>query len=108
VVKDSVLYAVSPHMHYRGKSMRFTAIFPDGKEEILLSVPRYDLDWQRTYLFAEPKIVPAGTRIKVDGVFDNSSANPDNPDASKRVRFGDQSWDEMFIGYLVYANAPKK
>ncbi|MBA3698960.1 MAG: redoxin domain-containing protein [Planctomycetes bacterium] len=108
LVKDSVLFAVSPHMHYRGKSMRFTAIFPDGKEEILLSVPRYDLDWQRTYLFAEPKTVPAGTRIRVDGAFDNSPSNPDNPDPNKRVRFGDQSWDEMFIGYLVYADAPTK
>lgn len=108
IVKDSVIYAVSPHMHYRGKSMRFTALYPDGKEEILLSVPRYDLDWQRTYLLAEPKTVPAGTRIRVDGVFDNSAMNPDNPDPSKRVRFGDQSWDEMFIGYFVYADAPTK
>ena len=108
VVKDSVIYALSPHMHYRGKSMRMTAVYPDGKEEILLSVPRYDLDWQRTYMLAQPKTVPAGTRIRCEGAFDNSPMNPDNPDASKRVRFGDQSWDEMFIGYLVYADAPTK
>jgi hypothetical protein len=108
LVRDSVVYALSPHMHYRGKSMRFTAVFPDGKQEVLLSVPRYDLDWQRTYLLAEPRTVPAGTRIRVDGVFDNSPGNPDNPDPTKRVRFGDQSWDEMFIGYLVYADAPVK
>lgn len=106
IVKDSVIYALSPHMHYRGSSMRFTAIYPGGKEEILLSVPRYDLDWQRTYMLAEPKVVPAGTRILVEGAFDNSPSNPDNPDATKRVKFGDQSWDEMFIGYMVYADAP--
>jgi peroxiredoxin len=106
--KDTVLYALSPHMHYRGSSMRFTAEYPDGKQEVLLSVPRYDLDWQRTYLLAEPKTVPAGTRIRCEGVFDNSSTNPDNPDATKRVRFGAQSWDEMFIGYMVYADALTK
>ncbi len=105
-VKDSVIYALSPHMHYRGSAMRFTAEYPDGTTEILLSVPRYDLDWQRTYNLAEPKVVPAGTRIRCDGVFDNSAGNPSNPDPSKRVRFGEQSWDEMFIGYMVYADAP--
>jgi mono/diheme cytochrome c family protein len=106
--KDTVLYALSPHMHYRGSSMRFTAEYPDGKHEVLLSVPRYDLDWQRTYLLAEPKTIPAGTRIRCEGVFDNSPTNPDNPDPTKRVRFGAQSWDEMFIGYMVYADAPTK
>jgi peroxiredoxin len=97
------LYALSPHMHYRGSSMRFIAEYPDGKQEILLSVPKYDLDWQRTYVLREPKTLPGGTKIRCEGVFDNSTMNPDNPDASKRVRFGPQSWDEMFIGYLVYS-----
>lgn len=101
------LYALSPHMHYRGSSMRFTAEYPDGRQEVLLSVPRYDLDWQRTYVLAEPKDLPAGTKIRCVGVFDNSAMNPDNPDPTKRVRFGPQSWDEMFIGYLVYSQ-PRK
>jgi hypothetical protein len=83
--------------------MRFIAEYPDGKQEILLSVPKYDLDWQRTYVLREPKTLPGGTKIRCEGVFDNSTMNPDNPDASKRVRFGPQSWDEMFIGYLVYS-----
>jgi hypothetical protein len=96
------LFGFSPHMHYRGSSMRYTAVFPDGKEEVLLSVPRYNLDWQRTYMLAEPRTIPAGTTIRVDGIFDNSAMNPANPDPSKTVRFGNQSWDEMFIGYMVY------
>lgn len=105
MVKDSLIYSLSPHMHYRGASMRFLAEYPDGKSEVLLSVPQYDLDWQRTYHLATPKAVPAGTKIRVQGVFDNSATNPDNPDPTKAVRFGEQSWDEMFIGYLVYADA---
>jgi hypothetical protein len=102
-VRDTVLYALSPHMHYRGSSMRFTAEFPDGTKEVLLSVPRYDLDWQRSYQLEKPRTIPAGTRIRCEGVFDNSPANEDNPDPGKRVRFGNQSWDEMFIGYMVYS-----
>ncbi len=101
--KPITMYAVSPHMHYRGSSMRYTAVYPDGKKEVLISVPKYDLDWQRTYIFKEPKIFPANTKIQVEGVFDNSAMNPDNPDPSKMVRFGNQSWDEMFIGYMVYS-----
>jgi peroxiredoxin len=105
LVKDSLIYSLSPHMHYRGASMRFVAEYPDGRSEVLLSVPQYDLDWQRTYHLATPKAVPAGTKIRVQGVYDNSATNPDNPDPTKAVRFGEQSWDEMFIGYLVYADA---
>jgi hypothetical protein len=101
--KPIELFGLSPHMHYRGRSMKYTAIFPDGRQELLLSVPHYDLDWQRAYVFAEPKILPAGTIIRVNGVFDNSAMNEDNPDPQKSVRFGLQSTDEMFIGYMIYA-----
>jgi hypothetical protein len=104
-IKDEVIYALSPHMHYRGAAMRFTADFPDGHSEVLLSVPQYDLNWQRSYQLATPKAVPAGTKIRCSGVFDNSATNESNPDPTKRVRFGEQSWDEMFIGYIVYADA---
>ncbi len=106
--KPVTLFGFSPHMHFRGSSMRYTAVFPDGKEEIILSVPRYDLNWQRTYVLAEPRVIPSGTTIRVDGVFDNSAMNPANPDPSKAVRFGEQSWDEMFIGYILYAEVEKK
>ena len=103
--KDTIIHALSPHMHYRGSAMRFTAEYPDGTSEVLLSVPQYDLDWQHTYRLAKPKTVPAGTKIRCQGVYDNSATNPHNPDATKRVRFGAQSWDEMFIGYIVYTDS---
>jgi peroxiredoxin len=104
-LKDEVIHALSPHMHYRGSSMRFVAEYPDGSSETLLSVAKYDLDWQRTYRLAKPKPVPAGTRLRCIGVFDNSATNEKNPDPNKAARFGEQSWDEMFIGYVVYNDA---
>jgi peroxiredoxin len=104
-IKDEVIYALSPHMHYRGSAMRFTAEYPDGHTDVLLSVPQYDLNWQRSYQLATPKAVPAGTKIRCSGLFDNSATKESNPDPTKRVRFGEQSWDEMFIGYIVYADA---
>jgi peroxiredoxin len=101
--RDATLYGLMPHMHFRGKRMRYVATYPDGSQETLLSVPHYNFNWQRLYEFQEPKRMPAGTRVHVEGAFDNSALNPFNPDPSKLVRWGFQSWDEMFIGYLVYA-----
>jgi hypothetical protein len=86
-------------MHVRGKSFRYEAIFPDGREEILLDVPRYDFRWQNRYELAEPKALPAGTVLRCTAHFDNSSGNPDNPDPNVEVRTGKQSWEEMFNGY---------
>jgi hypothetical protein len=100
--KDVYLYSFTPHMHFRGKAMRYTAHYPDGHSEILLSVPNYDFNWQMNYNLAEPKLLPAGTVMVVSGSFDNSTLNPHNPDPSKQIRFGLQSWDEMFIGFLDY------
>ena len=99
---DILLYALTPHMHYRGKAMRYTAVYPDGTSEVLLSVPNYQFAWQYVYDLAEPKPLPAGTRIVVSGSFDNSAYNPFNPDPSKEVRFGEQTYDEMFIGMTMY------
>lgn len=96
------LLALSPHMHYRGRSMRFSAILPDGTREVLMSLPEYLFDWQTTYYLAEPRVFPAGTRLLCDGVFDNSRMNEHNPDASIEVRFGPRSEDEMFVGYALY------
>ena len=98
----SRILEVSPHMHYRGASARFTLIYPDGARELLLNVPRYFFDWQSLYRLAEPKEVPAGTRLLVQGSFDNSVRNRFNPDPTATVRFGEQSWEEMFIGYVNY------
>ena len=104
--KDSILYTLTPHMHMRGSWMKYEAIFPDGHRETLLSVPRYDFNWQTTYRLAEPLRVAAGTKILCSGGFDNSAKNPFNPDATKTVKWGPQSWDEMFIGYVGYAELP--
>lgn len=100
---DSYLYAMSPHMHYRGKNMKYTAFYPDGTSEQLLSVPNYQFQWQMNYWYKEPKFLPAGTTIVTEGAFDNSTANPNNPNADVDVTWGEQSWDEMFIGWMAIA-----
>ena len=104
--KPATLYKLMPHMHVRGKWMRFELLLPDGRRETLLHVPRYDFKWQLGYQLAEPLHVPAGAWLVVTGAFDNSSRNPSNPDPSKRVHFGEQSWDEMFIGFFDAADDP--
>ena len=103
IERDVLLYAMSPHMHYRGSWINYTAKYPNGEEEVLLSVPFYDFNWQRLYEFAEPKAIPGGTEIIVTGAFDNSPMNPYNPDPNTIVTWGEQSWEEMFIGYMLYA-----
>ncbi len=99
---DVMLYALRPHMHYRGKSFRFTAIFPDGERKVLLNVPNYNFAWQPTYRLAEPIYLPAGTRVVNDAVFDNSEFNVGVPEPDQMAKGGPQSWDEMFIGYYTY------
>jgi peroxiredoxin len=97
---EAYITSVSPHMHVRGKSMKFVAQRPDGSSEELLSIPHYDFNWQRSYNFKEAKLFPAGTTILVSGAFDNSVKNYANPAPSESVRWGDQSWEEMFIGFI--------
>jgi len=99
---DARLLALTPHMHLRGKSFFYEAILPGGERKPLLDVPRYDFNWQTAYRLAEPMDLPAGTRIHCEARFDNSDANPNNPDPSKTVRWGEQTWDEMMIGYYDY------
>jgi hypothetical protein len=101
---DTMLYAMRPHMHYRGKAFKFSAIFPDGRRETLMNVPNYNFAWQPTYRLSRPIFLPAGTRVVNDAIFDNSQYNPGNPDPSATVTGGLQSWDEMFIGYYTYTN----
>ena len=104
--RDALLYHLSPHMHGRGKWMKFEAVYPDGRRETLLSVPYYEYDWQHQYWLTEPKRLPAGSKIRVTGAFDNSANNPFNLDPKASVRFGLQTTDEMFMGYFHFANAP--
>ncbi len=98
--KDALMLSLTPHMHLRGKSFLFRAVYPDKHTEILLSVPRYDFNWQQAYVLKSPLRVPAGTRIECVGRFDNSADNPNNPDPTTEVRYGEQSWEEMMLGVV--------
>lgn len=97
-----VVTGLRAHMHFRGKDMQFFAEYPNGTTEQLLNVPNYSYAWQPTYQLTTPATLPAGTKVHVTGSFDNSEHNPANPDPSKELTFGLQSWDEMFIGYWTY------
>ncbi|MGA2135793.1 MAG: cytochrome c [Bryobacteraceae bacterium] len=102
------LVDLMPHMHLRGKDFVYTAYYPTGESEVLLRVPRYDFSWQLFYYLSEQKLLPAGTRLHCVAHFDNSPNNPANPDATQVVRWGDQSWEEMMIGFFDVAMAPNK
>lgn len=106
--RDILVYSLLPHSHFRGKAADYTAIYPDGKEEILLSVPNYDFNWQTSYVFEEPKRLPAGTVIQYNQSWDNSAQNPANPDPSRTVPWGQQSWDEMLFGQVRFRYANPK
>jgi mono/diheme cytochrome c family protein len=103
--RDVMLYSLLPHAHLRGRAARFTAHYPDGRKEILLSVPKYDFNWQPLYVLNPPKLMPARTRVVMDMTWDNSAQNPANPDPDKVVRWGDQTWEEMNIGWFRFRNA---
>lgn len=98
IPKDAYLYGHYAHMHFRGKYMRFYADYPNGQREELINIANYSYNWQLNYEYAEPKFVPAGTKITAVGAFDNSPQNPANPDPSIDISWGEQSWDEMFFG----------
>ncbi len=100
VPTDIPVLAYMAHMHVRGKSFRFDVETPDGKKETLLDIPRYDFNWQLRYDYAEPKVIPKGSRFTVTAVFDNSADNPANPDPGRTVHWGQQTFDEMMIGYV--------
>lgn len=100
--QDARILTLAPHMHYRGKDFTYTATFPDGRKETLLAVNDYDFNWQTVYTLNEAIPVPAGTRIDCVAHFDNSAENPDNPDPTKNVTFGLESYDEMMIGFVDY------
>lgn len=97
---DAELVNLMPHMHLRGKDFLYKAVYPTGETSTLLSVPKYDFNWQLVYMFAKPVVLPKGTRIECTAHFDNSANNPANPDPTKEVHWGDQSWEEMMIGWF--------
>ncbi len=100
--QDSYVVSLLPHMHYRGKSFHYTAKYPDGRKEKLLSVSNYDFAWQTLYHLEEPLFMPKGTRIDCLAEWDNSADNPNNPDPTRDVTFGSESFDEMLIGFVDY------
>ncbi len=100
---DLLLLSMMPHMHLRGKSFTYEAVMPGGRRTTLLDVPRYDFNWQTSYRLAEPLAMPAGSRMHCVARFDNSTDNPANPDPGATVRWGDQTWNEMMIGYFDVA-----
>ena len=102
VTRDAHLLSFMPHMHLRGKDFTYKVTYPDGRNETLLAVPAYDFGWQSYYTLAEPKALPHGTRIECVAHFDNSSDNPYNPDPEQTVTWGEQTFQEMMIGYIDY------
>ena len=103
--EDAVVHALLPHMHYRGKDFTYIATLPDGSQQTLLEVSGYDFNWQTNYELANPVALPKGSRIDCVAHFDNSTNNPDNPDPTLDVTFGNESFDEMMIGFVDYVVA---
>ena len=102
------LVNLAPHMHLRGKDFLFKAVYPTGESETLLSVPHYDFNWQLSYVEQQELPLPKGTRIECTAHYDNSANNPANPDATQEVKWGDQSWEEMMIGFFDISFDAKK
>ncbi|MBL8207161.1 MAG: thiol-disulfide isomerase [Blastocatellia bacterium] len=105
--EDIDIISLMPHMHLRGKDYTYKATYPDGRSEVLLSVPRYDFGWQVYYYPKQPIRIPKGTRIETIAHYDNSTKNPVNPAPDKPVRFGEQTWEEMMNGFFDYVPTSK-
>jgi hypothetical protein len=102
--KDVTAVAYTAHMHFRGKSMKTEAIYPDGHRELLFDVPKYDFRWQETYFLKHQFLLPKGTKLFTTAYFDNSVNNPLNPDPTKTIRWGEPSTEEMMGFWLAYAD----
>jgi hypothetical protein len=100
---NAYILAFMPHMHLRGKDIRAEVIYPDNRKETVFSIPHYNFNWQSSYRLAEPISMPKGSKIHFVAHFDNSAKNPNNPDPTKTVRWGDQTWEEMMIGWTDVA-----
>lgn len=100
--KDAELFYAFPHAHYRGQSSTLAIRYPDGREEMILSLPKYDFNWQRAYEFKDPIKIPAGAKLIARYTYDNSTQNAANPDPSKKIVWGDQSFEEMLYTAISY------
>jgi mono/diheme cytochrome c family protein len=106
IKEDTYLASMMPHMHVRGKSAKYTVTYPDGREEVALWVPNYDFNWQLRYELEEPIFMPTGSVLEAEFHYDNSSSNRFNPDPTAEVHWGDQTWQEMMLGYYGTVDAP--
>jgi len=100
---DCDLVSMMPHAHVRGKAFEYRIVRPDGESEVVLSVPHYNFNWQLTYYLEKPIHLTKGTKLEVTGWYDNSLNNPFNPDPTKEVHWGEQTWEEMMMGYFNVA-----
>jgi hypothetical protein len=103
--ENANIYSYHPHMHFRGKDLRMFADYPDGTREELINIAKYSYAWQLTYELEEPIFMPKGTKITSIGHFDNSTQNLANPDPTRAIPWGEQSWDEMFFGEVIWKRA---
>jgi hypothetical protein len=103
LLQEARLIAMQPHMHLRGKAYKIEAVYPTGERDVLLDVPKYDFNWQTTYFLKSPITLPKGTKLECTAWFDNSPNNPHNPDPAKTIQWGDQSWEEMNVGFMEIA-----
>jgi len=100
--EDVTLLDMTPHMHLRGKAFKYVLTYPDGRSEELLNVPHYEFNWQLSYILAQPRQVPAGSKMEATAWYDNSPNNKYNPDPTQTVKWGDQTFQEMMIGFFNY------
>lgn len=105
--EDAEIHALFPHTHLRGKSWEYRLVYPGGRKEVVLSVPKYDFNWQTYYIYAKPLAAPKGSRLEASAIYDNSAANKWNPDPGKNVRWGAQTWEEMQYSGINYTLVKK-
>jgi hypothetical protein len=105
--RDATIWSILPHTHVRGKAWSVEVTYPDGRKEIVLSVPKYDFNWQTDYVFKEPLKLPKGSVLRTSAVYDNSAGNKSNPDPKIDVHWGEQTWEEMqFTALTVTLDQP--
>ncbi len=100
IPNEVTLEAIEPHMHLRGSGFGLEATYPSGEHETLIDVPHYDFNWQMNYLLAQPRLLPKGTKLHMTAYYDNSPNNKYNPDPTKEIYWGEQSWEEMITGFF--------
>jgi len=101
--RDVTMWSMLPHTHVRGTRWIYEATYPDGRKETILAVPNYDFNWQTDYVFKQPLKLPKGTKVHATAWYDNSKANPSNPDPTKDVWWGDQTWEEMMFTGMTFS-----